>query len=136
MIQKMVFRLMAEQKDEDDHKLWCDIEQDKSNEKKTDKDEKVKMLQAKVAEMDAAIKVLVKQINENNEKAASITDYMKEETELRNENHAEIEATVKDAQDAQAAISQAIEVLTEFYKSSGMIPKESWEFLQVARDVE
>merc|ERR1719161_1599064 len=26
MIQKMIFRLMAEQKDEDDHKNWCDME--------------------------------------------------------------------------------------------------------------
>merc|ERR1711933_622089 len=26
MIQKMIFRLMAEQKDEDDHKNWCDKE--------------------------------------------------------------------------------------------------------------
>jgi len=30
MIQKMIFRLMAEQKDEDDHKNWCDMELEKS----------------------------------------------------------------------------------------------------------
>merc|ERR1719160_2342184 len=107
-----------------------------SNEKKTDKDEKVKMLKSKVSEMDSAIKLLVKQINENNEKAESISAYMKEETELRNTNHAEIEATLKDAQDAQAAIAEAVEVLTEFYKKSGMIPKEPWEFIQVAQTPE
>merc|ERR1719428_1838730 len=74
MIEKMVFRLMAERKDEDD------------------------------------------------EKTAEINDYIKEETELRDENHAEIMATIKDAQDAQNAITEAIKVLTEFYKKSGMIP--------------
>merc|ERR1719408_233659 len=93
------------------------------------------MLGKKIEEMDSAIKLLTKQIVENNEKTDSITKYMKEETDLRNENHAEIMATVKDSQDAQSAISSAIAVLSDFYKKSGMIPKEPWEFLQT-RDVE
>merc|ERR1719230_877860 len=63
---------------------------------------------------------------------------METETELRNENHAEIEATIKDSQDAQAALTNAIAVLKDFYKESGMIAKEPWEFVQVSsrRDVE
>merc|ERR1719502_2374187 len=63
---------------------------------------------------------------------------MEEETELRNENHAEIVATIKDSQDAQAALTNAIAVLKDFYKESGMIAKEPWEFVQVSsrRDVE
>merc|ERR1719247_1849642 len=103
MIQKMIFRLMSEQKDEDDHNNWCGLETEKSTESKDDKNEKIEMLKKKVAEHDAAIKKLVKQITENNKKAADITQSMEEETELRNENHAEIVATIKDSQDAQAA---------------------------------
>merc|ERR1719301_17941 len=121
MIQKMIFRLMSEQKDEDDHKNWCDMETEKSTESKEDKDEKIKMLKKKVEEHDAAIKKLIKQITENNDKAADITKYMEEETELRNENHAEIVATIKDSQDAQAAVTQATQVLKDFYEKSGMI---------------
>merc|ERR1719407_433028 len=132
MIQRMIFRLMSEQKDEDDHKNWCDMEMEKSTESKEDKDEKVKMLKKKVAEHDAAIKKLIKQITENNDKAADLTKYMEEETELRNENHAEIEATNKDSQDAQAAVTQATQVLKDFYKESGMIAKEPWEFVQIS----
>merc|ERR1719240_1295860 len=90
MIQKMIFRLMSEQKDEDDHKNWCDMEMEKSTESKDDKDEKVQMLKKKVAEHDAAIKKLIKAITENNDKAASITTYMEEETELRNEIQARL----------------------------------------------
>merc|ERR1719378_1786055 len=88
--------------------------------------------------MDSAIKLLVKQITENEKKIAEITEYQKTETDLRNSNHAEIEATIKDAQDSQAALTSAIQVLKEFYKESGMIPKEPWEFLQTRsrRDVE
>merc|ERR1719321_686952 len=40
MIQKMIFRLMSEQKDEDDHKNWCDMETEKNTESKDDKDQK------------------------------------------------------------------------------------------------
>merc|ERR1719502_1050892 len=125
----MIFRLMSEQKDEDDHKNWCDMEMEKSTEAK---DEKVQMLKKKVAEQDAAIKKLIKQITENNDKAATITTYMEEETELRNENHAEIVATIKDSQDARAAVTQATQVLKDFYKESGMIAKEPWEFVQIS----
>merc|ERR1719207_371072 len=138
MIQKMIFRLMSEQKDEDDHKNWCDLETEKSTESKDDKDEKIQMFKAKISEHDTAIKLLVEQIASNNEKAETITKYMEEETELRNENHAEIVATIKDSQDAQAALTNAIAVLKDFYKESGMIAKEPWEFVQVGsrRDVE
>jgi len=128
----MIFRLMSEQKDEDDHKNWCDLETEKSTESKDDKDEKIQMYKAKIAEHDAAIKLLVKQITENNDKAQSITEYMEQETELRTENKAEIEATIKDSQDAQAAVTSAIQVLKDFYKESGMIAKEPWEFVQVS----
>merc|ERR1719375_1197952 len=101
-------------------------------ESKDDKDEKVTMLKKKIAEEDAAIKKLVKAITENNDKAAQLTKYMEEETELRNENHEECMATIKDSQDAQAAVTQATQVLKDFYKESGMIAKEPWEFVQVS----
>merc|ERR1719230_1220231 len=80
MIQKMIFRLMGEQKDEDEHKLWCDMETEKSTESKDDKTEKVNLLNHKIAEMDATIKLLAKQIVENNKKVASIKEYQETET--------------------------------------------------------
>merc|ERR1719161_1360973 len=100
---------MGEQKDEDEHKLWCDMETEKSTESKDDKTEKKSLLNHKVAEMDASIKLLAKQIVENNK---------------------EILATIKDSQDAKAAITDAIAVLKDFYQESGMVAKEPWEFIQ------
>merc|ERR1719456_1593028 len=75
---------------------------------------------------------LTKAITENNDKAADMTSYMEQETELRNENHEECMATIKDSQDAQAAVTQATQVLKDFYKESGMIAKEPWEFVQIS----
>merc|ERR1719454_2064268 len=80
MIEKMIFRLMGEQKDEDEHKLWCDMETEKSTKSKDDKADKVSIMTTKVAEMDAAIKLLVKQITENNAKVNSIAEYQETET--------------------------------------------------------
>merc|ERR1719310_1120469 len=66
MIQKMIFQLMGEQKDEDEHKNWCDLETEKNTESK---DDKVTELKGKIKEMDAKIKTLVSKISENDEKA-------------------------------------------------------------------
>merc|ERR1719324_102365 len=41
MIEKMIFRLMGEQKDEDEHKLWCDMETEKSTEQKDEDEHKL-----------------------------------------------------------------------------------------------
>merc|ERR1719408_1129451 len=111
MIQKMIFRLMAEQKDEDDHKNWCDLELEKAN--------------ADVAD-------LTKEIADDDQSASDITTYMEEEKELRKENHNENVATIKDAQDAQQAVADATAVLKNFYKESGMIAKEPYEFVQTS----
>merc|ERR1719401_3184882 len=85
MMQKMIFRLMGEQKDEDEHKLWCDMETEKSSESKDDKADKKALMTTKVAEMDTAIKLLVSQITENNARVKSIAEYQETETTLRDE---------------------------------------------------
>jgi len=130
MIQKMIFRLMSEQKDEDDHKNWCDLETEKNLESKEDKNTKINDMTASISQLDASIKLLTEKITENDEKVAQITDYQRIETELRDENHKEILITVKDAQDAQKAVADATAVLRDFYKNSGETQKEPWEFLQ------
>jgi len=139
MMQKMIFHLIDEQKDEDNHKNWCDLEVEKSTEEKEDKDQKQVELTRKIDQLDAEIKELIQQISDNEQRVADLNEHMQEETKLRTENHKEIEATIKDAADAQKAIAEATEVLTKFYKDSGAIVKEPWEFIQVsakASDVE
>merc|ERR1719230_2268014 len=133
MIQKMVFRLMAEQKDEDDHKNWCDMELEKSNTSKDDKDNKTELLNAKIATAEAEVADLTKGIAEDDESASDITKYMEEEKELRKENKDEYAATIKDAQDAQQAVADATAVLKTFYKESGQIAKEPYEFVQTEK---
>merc|ERR1712232_196371 len=42
---------------------------------------------------------------------------------------------IEDAQQAQTAVANAIAVLTDFYKESGMVEKEAWEFVQRGVDL-
>jgi chromosome segregation ATPase len=130
MIQKMIFRLMAEQKDEDDHKNWCDLELEKTNTSKVDKEDKIAELTAKINQAEATVQLLTEDIAAADEMVSQIVAHMKEATEIREIGKTENAAAVKDAQDAQTALANAIAVLEAFYKESGMIPKESYELLQ------
>jgi len=130
MVEKMIFHLMNEQKEEDDMKNWCDLETEKNTEKKEDRTTKIREFTLKLESMDAMVQTLTGEIVQAQVKIKSINEYSKEETELREENHKEAVLTIKDAKAGQAALKKATEVLTKFYKESGMIPKEPWEFIQ------
>jgi len=135
MIQKMIFHLMAEQKDEDDHKNWCDKELETTTMMIQDKETKRDTLQASIDVLTQEIADLEVKITENREAVALMQSEIEEETAERQAEHAENMATIKDAQDAQTAVSQAIAVLSEFYKGTGMVEKESWELNQMKAHV-
>merc|ERR1719436_198192 len=61
---------------------------------------------------------------------SKITEHMAEASEIRKVGKKENELVIKDARDAQKAVSNAISVLESFYKESGMVKKEAWELLQ------
>jgi len=130
MIQKMIFRLMDEQKQEDEHKLWCDQEIEKTNTMKEDKEDKIKELNADIKSEKAAVAKLTEEIKNADKMVSDITSFVKEATEIRNTGKKENALAIKDSQDAQTAVANAIAVLTAFYKESGSVPKEPWEFIQ------
>jgi len=133
MIEKMIYHLMDEQKDEDEHKHWCDLEINKTDASLADKADKIAELQAKIAASEAYTQQLAEEIMAANEMVAKIEMHMKESTEIREIGKKENALAAKDAQDAQAAIANAIAVLETHYKESGMIAKESWELVQTRR---
>jgi chromosome segregation ATPase len=127
MIQKMIFRLNKEQQDEDAHKNWCDQELETTEQQKDEKQDQVDEMQAKVESLTAKIEELREALEDAEKAIADTQQYMKDETDMRAENKAENAQTIADAKDAQAALAQAIGVLTQYYKESGSIAKESWE---------
>jgi len=121
MVQKMIFRLMAEQTAEDQHKQWCDQELSKTNAMKDNKDDKLEDLDAKLKAENAAVAQITEEIKAADEMVSKIVASMKEATEIRNTQKKENAETISDAEKAQQAILKAIEVMDAFYKDSGMI---------------
>jgi chromosome segregation ATPase len=134
MIMKMIFRLEAEQKDEDIHKNWCDNELDKTQDTIDAKTDKIENLETTVEEDEARVQELTNELTDASEMVAEIVQFMKDATETREIGKSENEKAIKDAQAAQKAISQAIQVLEDHYKESGEVPKEPYEFVQRGTD--
>lgn len=130
MIQKMIFRLKAEQTDEDEHKNWCDLEIEKANASKTNKEEKLEHLDAKIEADKAAADKLKDDIKDADDMVVELTTHMEEAAEVRTEGKEENVRAAHEAKKAQEALAKAIAVLEEFYKDSGKVPKEAWEFVQ------
>merc|ERR1719359_914266 len=130
MIEKMIFRLMDEQKKEDEHKHWCDQEIKKTETMKQDKEDKIDELKAEIKVETAEVTQLTDEIADANKMISDIVAFMKEATEIRNTGKKENALALKDSQDAQKSLTNAIAVLEAFYKESGEIPKEPWEFIQ------
>merc|ERR1719482_1793419 len=132
MIQKMIFRLMAEQTDEDKHKAWCDLETEKSDKSESDKKDEIKEINANIESEKAKVQALVDEITEADKMVADITAFMEEATEIRTAGKSENKVAIKDAKDAQTAIANAIAVLEEHYKSSGLLNELPWLFLDLS----
>jgi hypothetical protein len=119
MIQKMISRLAKEQTDEDEHKLWCDKEISKTELMKEDKADKKAALVAEIAVQNIAVSELRDAETVASQTISDIDAFVQDATAIRSSGKSENEQALKDAQAAQAAISDASAVLRSFYKSSG-----------------
>jgi len=133
IIQKMIFRLKSEQTDEDKHKDWCDQALGKTDASIEDKKAKMEELKAKIDDAVGQAAALLVDMNEADAMVGKITEHVKEATEIREIGKRQNALAIKDAQDAQTALANAVAVLKDHYKESGEVPKESWEFIQTRR---
>merc|ERR1719213_1064844 len=124
MIEKMIFHLKSEQTDEDEHYHWCEKELDQTNKMKADKEDRNETMTADINDYKAEIQELSNKIQSNMDFISATDAEIQSRTEQRSDEKDENAATVKDAQDAQTAISQAIAVLEDFYKSTGEVASE------------
>merc|ERR1719274_180386 len=123
MIEKMVFRLMKEQKDEDDHKNWCDKELTTTNQTIDEKTTKKEELQTTIDSLNAQIATLEGDIKQNTIDISNMESAIATAVEDRQAESAENKATIKDAQDAQNAVSNAIAVLEISTRTSVESPR-------------
>merc|ERR1712228_198970 len=119
MIKDLIVRLMEEANEEATHKGWCDTELSTNEQTRKEKTEAVETLHGEIDELEASIAKLTEEITELTKAVAELDAAMAKATTLRQEEKAKNLETVKDAQEAQTAVSQALTVLKEFYAKAG-----------------
>merc|ERR1719389_435424 len=119
MIKDLIVRLMEEANEEAEHKGWCDTELSTNEQTRKEKTAAVETLHAEIDELSASIAKLTQEITDLTAEIAAIDKAVAEATEIREAEKAENTQTIKDAQEAQTAVSQAVTVLKEFYEKAG-----------------
>merc|ERR1712139_227282 len=83
------------------------------------KTDAVETLHAEIDQLEASIAKLTEDITELTKAVAELDAAMAKATELRQEEKATNTETIKDSQEAQTAVAQALTVLKEFYEKAG-----------------
>mmetsp|Transcript_153582 Transcript_153582/g.286296 ORF Transcript_153582/g.286296 Transcript_153582/m.286296 type:complete len:671 (+) Transcript_153582:76-2088(+) len=118
MIKDLIVRLMEEATDEAEHKGWCDTELANNEQTRQEKTSAVETLNAEIDELTASIAMLGEDIAKLTAAVATLDANMAKATKLREAEKEENTATIKDAQEAQTAVAQALTVLKEFYSKA------------------
>jgi hypothetical protein len=119
MIKDLIVRLMEEANEEAEHKGWCDTELSTNEQTRKEKTETVELLHAEIDQLEASISKLTEDLTELTKAVAELDAAMAKATALRQEEKATNTVTIKDAQEAQTAVAQALTVLNEFYAKAG-----------------
>jgi histone H3/H4 len=115
MVKDLIVKLMNEANEEATHKGWCDTELATNEITRRQKTEAVELLHAEIDELMASIAKLTEEIAALSKAVAELDAAMAEATKLRGDEKETNAATVKDSQEAQTAVAQALTVLKEFY---------------------
>jgi len=119
MIKDLIVRLMEEANEEAEHKGWCDTELATNEQTRKEKTEAVEVLHAEIDQLEASIAKLSEEIVELTQAVSDLNAAMAKATQLRADEKANNEQTIKDAGEAQTAVAQALTVLKEFYAKAG-----------------
>jgi len=118
LIQELIQRLLHEAAEEANQKGWCDKATADAKQKRDYAAEKVETLNGQMAELEAVRDKLNEDITVLNEEIADLDKKQKEATAMRNEEKAENEATVEEAEAGLEAVNAAIDILDKFYKTA------------------
>jgi hypothetical protein len=119
LIQDLIVRLMEEANEEAEHKGWCDTELASNEATRKEKTAKVETLHAEIDQLQSSIAKLTEDVSTLTAEVSALDKAVAEATKQRGEEKEENEATIKDSQEAQTAVAQALEVLKEFYAKAG-----------------
>lgn len=122
MLKDFIARLAAEAEEETEHQSWCSSELSTNAHTRKEQTDQVETLQAEIDEIHASISKLQEQTEDIAQAIADLESAMAEAAKLRMPDKAKNEETVSDAQDAQAAVAQAVMVLEGLNAKSAVSP--------------
>merc|ERR1740130_287259 len=122
MIKDLIVKLMNEANAEAEHKGWCDKELATNEHTRTEKTNAVEELTSQIEELQASIAKETEDLAGLSTALSELEAAMEKATMLRGEEKDKNAATVKDAQEAQTAVAQALTVLEEFYAKASEAP--------------
>merc|ERR1719506_3045586 len=106
---------MEEANEEAEHKGWCDTELSTNEQTRKEKTDAVETLHADIDQLEASLAKLSEDITDLTKAVAELDAAMAKATQLRTDEKRKNAETVQDAEEAQAAVAQALTVLKEFY---------------------
>merc|ERR1719321_1290393 len=115
MIRDLIQRLMEEANEEASHKGWCDTELSTNAQTRKEKMMASETLTAEIDQLTTSVAMLTEEIAEVTAAIADLDAAMLKATKIRAAEKEKNTQTIKDAQDAQTAVAQALTVLEEFY---------------------
>lgn len=120
MIKDMIVHLTEEATADAEHEGFCDTELATNKQTRESKTDTAASLKAEIEKLNADIAKLAMEISELGAAIASIDEAVTKATELRTAEKEKNQETIADAKAGQAAVSQATQVLKEFYdKAAG-----------------
>jgi prefoldin subunit 5 len=115
MIKDLIVRLMEEATEETEHKGWCDKEMSVNKIARESKAEDVDSLSAQVDKLKAEIAKLTQEVADLTLAISELDKSVANATAMRAAEKEKNAATLKDAQEASSAVSQAMVILKDFY---------------------
>jgi len=115
MVKDLIVKLMEQANAEVEHKGFCDKELATNEATRKDKTEAVVMLTAEIDELTASIASLAEETTELTKSIAELDAAVAEATKVRTAEKEKNTVTIADAQAAQTAVENALNVLQAFY---------------------
>jgi len=123
LIQELIERLLQEAADEANHKGWCDKEMGKAKQSRKLKAEAVRALNTRLSDNEAKRDQLAEDTARLAKEIQDLEDSLATLTKERQDESAQNEATVSEAEEGKAAVEEALEVLDHFYKTAAKAEK-------------
>ena len=119
MINSLITYLKEEASADAEHKIWCDTELTTITQTRTEMTATVEKLHATVDELKVSMEILAMEVAEFSAQVSRLREEVSNANFICYEETATNEEAIKDVQDAQSNLTQAIQILMDFYAKAG-----------------